>query len=375
LSHFLLGVMAIYMNNRRFEELSFFRKLALKGTKLGITVMVFSPEDVHHDRKKIYGLFYHQKNKKWFRRWTRFPDIVYDRCRNQATERFKQLRQFRGKYPHLTFLNRPLSNKWNMYLILSKNPDIQPHLPYTVKFAGFKQMKQLLNQKGLLFLKPSNGTGGRGIIRLRRAPGGRIDIQGRDQRRRIISRQILTVGQFAAKIKSWPLKEKYMLQQGINLTLPDGRVHDYRLLIQKDDRGQWAVTGYAGRIGPKSSVTSNLHGGGTAVPVDRLLRRTIASSEKNEAIKKKMEKLAHDIAKYLEKEFGTLCELGLDIAVDSGGKVWLLEINPKPSREIFRLIGESTTYDRAITRPLQYAAWVYQQKQKPEPKPSDEKAP
>ena len=360
--------MAIYLNNRRFEELSYFRKLAMKGTKLGITVMVFSPEDVNHERKKIYGLFYHQKSKKWLRRWVRFPDIIYDRCRNQSTERFHQLRQFRGQYPHLTFLNRPLANKWNMYLKLSANPDIRPHLPYTVRFAGFKQMKQLLNRKGLLFLKPSNGTGGRGIIRIRRAPGGRIAIQGRDPKRRIIPNQNLTVRQFAAKIKSWPLKEKYMLQQGIELTLPDGRVHDYRLLIQKDDQGQWAVTGCAGRIGPKYSVTSNLHGGGTAVPVDELLRRTLKSSEKAEAIKKTMEKLGHDIAEYLEKEFGSLCELGIDIAVDSGGKVWLLEINPKPSREIFRRTGQLATYGQAITRPLQYAAWVYEQKRKPEQK-------
>lgn len=78
----------------------------------------------------------------------------------------------------------------------------------------------------------------------------------------------------------------------------------------------------------------------------------------------KLNKLGFDTAEYLETKFGHLCELGIDIAVDPSGHPWILEVNPKPSREIFYRIGETETYKKAISRPLEYAAWLLKQKKK-----------
>lgn len=363
MSHPTLGIMAIYMGNRKFEELSYFRKLSLKGKQLGLKVMVFSPEDVDHDRKKINGLFYSGTRKSWLRKWVSFPDIIYDRCRNQGTSRFAQLKQFRTRYPDLVYMNRPLANKWGMYQILYKNKQIRPHLPYTTKFMNFQQVSRLLRRNKTLYLKPSNGTGGRGIIRIRSASNDRLAIQGRDFRRRIIPAQALTHRQLARKLSTWPLQRRYMIQQGIELNIGDGRVHDYRLLMQKNEKGTWEMTGCAGRIGPRNSITSNLHGGGKAVKMDWILRSKFSDDTRIAHIKQTMINLGKEIAHYLESTFGKLCELGLDIAVDSRGDIWLLEINPKPSREVFRKIGEKQTYHRAIIRPLQYALWIYKSRQ------------
>ncbi|MNC74339.1 Endospore coat-associated protein YheD [compost metagenome] len=54
-----------------------------------------------------------------------------------------------------------------------------------------------------------------------------------------------------------------------------------------------------------------------------------------------------------------MCELALDIAIDERGKVWLLEINPKPAREVFARIGNKGMYQKAIERPLEYALYLY----------------
>ncbi|MNN95053.1 Endospore coat-associated protein YheD [compost metagenome] len=54
-----------------------------------------------------------------------------------------------------------------------------------------------------------------------------------------------------------------------------------------------------------------------------------------------------------------MCELALDIAIDERGKVWLLEINPKPAREVFARIGNKDIYQKAIERPLEYALYLY----------------
>jgi carbamoylphosphate synthase large subunit len=68
------------------------------------------------------------------------------------------------------------------------------------------------------------------------------------------------------------------------------------------------------------------------------------------------------VARHLEATYGALCELALDLAIDRKGNVWLIEVNPKPSREVFKLAGEREVYRKAIVRPIEYALWVYRQK-------------
>lgn len=350
----LLGIMAVYMSGKKLEELTYFRQLCLQGEKLGVDVYVFTPEDEHPTKRAVHALTY--DNQRWVKKWIALPNVIYDRCRYQSSEKFYQLRAFRSKHPELNYLSRPLTNKWAMHDILSSSPKLKKHMPQTVKFHGAKDLKTQLSKHPLLFLKPINGTGGRGILRLQRSGDGFL-VSGRTPQRRLIGSSRMTAGQIESKIRSWGLIEKYVIQQGIPLTLSDGRVHDFRLLIQKTGSGVWDITGCAGRIGPSGSVTSNLHGGGSAISLDRLLHRKFASSEKVASVKKAMHQLGYDIAEHLESKFGSLCELGIDLAVDPNGDVYILEVNPKPSREVFRKIGELNTYRKAISRPLEYAMW------------------
>ncbi|MDF2661714.1 MAG: endospore coat-associated protein, partial [Paenibacillus sp.] len=97
----------------------------------------------------------------------------------------------------------------------------------------------------------------------------------------------------------------------------------------------WEVTGCAGRIGPRKSITSNLHGGGQAISMTELLGRRMHSEEKIESIRSSVYELGEEIAKSVEGHFGRLCELGIDIAIDPSGHPWVLELNPKPAREVW----------------------------------------
>ncbi|MDU5948384.1 MAG: YheC/YheD family protein, partial [Paenibacillus macerans] len=63
--------------------------------------------------------------------------------------------------------------------------------------------------------------------------------------------------------------------------------------------------------------------------------------------------------------FGPLCELALDLAINKQGHIYVLEVNPKPAREVFMKSGDPDAYRKAIVRPLEYAMWVYKQKAAP----------
>ncbi|NQX68017.1 YheC/YheD family protein [Paenibacillus alba] len=358
-----LGVLAIYLSQSKLEELAYFQKLSKEGKKIGVQVEVFTPDDVESDNS-VRTLTYDAGARKWIRRRTSLPPVIYDRCRYKAVANYRVLKAFRNRHAKLTFLSRPLANKWSMHQLLSDNEDIRPYLPATQRFSSVQELVKALKKHKLIYAKPKNGTGGRGILRIEQLGSDLYLLQGRNQQRTIIAPYRATEKQLLVKLNSLKLSPDYVVQQGIKLTLKDGRVHDYRLLIQKNGQGEWEVTGCAGRIGPHRSITSNLHGGGSAVSQNKLLSYRFSSPDKIDSIKKEMTSFAHTLAGFLETKFGKLCELGLDIAVDPSGRVWLLEVNPKPSREVFRKIGESATYQKAVTRPLEYALWMMKQKKK-----------
>jgi hypothetical protein len=353
-----IGILAMYLSERKLEELAYFRKLSIAGYKLGMQVLVFTPDDIEANKRKIRALVYDQPSGKWRRKLALIPNLIYDRCRYHGIHNYHKISRFRNQFNKLHYISHPLANKWSMHQALSENEVISQHLPTTIRYSNQQDIIRLLKKHPRVFLKPRNGTGGRGIVRLQRLSNSLYLMQGRDEQRRIIPPQRMSETQIFAKLSNWRLQGRYIIQQGIPLTLKDGRVHDFRMLIQKDGKGEWQVTGCAGRIGPKNSVTSNLHGGGTAIAMEKLLLQRFGSQDKVAAIKEEAYRLGMSIAHFLEEKFGKQCEIGIDLAIDPKGKVWLLEVNPKPSREVFYRIGERETYRRAIARPLEYALWL-----------------
>lgn len=111
--------------------------------------------------------------------------------------------------------------------------------------------------------------------------------------------------------------------------------------------------------GCRKSVTSNLHGGGQAIAMNRLMKQWIDDDDLRAEINTTAEKFGIEVASFLEDTYGDLCELALDLAIDRSGRIYLLEVNPKPAREVFARIGERDIYYKAITQPLEYALWVY----------------
>jgi glutathione synthase/RimK-type ligase-like ATP-grasp enzyme len=358
-----VGILTLYLNNRKaLEERPIYEKMIAAGNRMGMNIFVYTPEDVAEDDRRIHALIYKPDKKRWTRRWVRPPQIIYDRCRFQKSGRFEQLLAYRKRNSHLTFLNRPLRNKWTVYQTLAKVAAFRSHLPATRPYQSPQDAESMLKKFVTVYLKPINGTGGRGILRIDRQKDGTLLLQGRNHSRSIVQPRRISRSSLAAVLDAWDKRgDRYIVQQGLNIRLPNGRIHDYRMLVQKNGSGNWEVTGCAGRVGPPRSVTSNLHGGGAAVPMNNLLRQWIDSEETITNIRSKAELFGIEVARHLEASYSALCELALDLAIDRNRRVWLIEVNPKPAREVFIRAGEPDVYQKAIIRPLEYALWVYSQ--------------
>lgn len=360
---FSLGVLAVYMNSKQqLEEHSFFKQMIITGKSLDVDVYIFTPNNVDERNKKIYAYSFDTARNQWVRKWISYPDLFFDRTRYQSAERYRQVSQFKKRNPTLPFISTPLSNKWNLHQVLVRKPSIKPFLPSTLLYTRFNDLRQELLQRGLVFLKPINGTGGRGILRIQRLLNGTYSVRGRTQSRRIIPEQKVNMPKLRSMIIKMQPNQRFIIQQGIELRLKTGSVHDYRLLIQKNGSGKWEVTGCVGRIGASGSVTSNLHGGGKAIPMLKLLQLWFKNEKKATHVADEIHSFSYQLVEILEGAYGRLCELALDIAVDRSGRVWLLEVNTKPAREIFARIGDQSTYRKAIRRPIEFAKWIYQSK-------------
>lgn len=364
----VLGILTLYINEaKQLEEKAVYRRMIIEGSRMGLDVFVFTPMDVHPSKEQIHALVFDPKSGKWSRKWRSFPNMIYDRCRIQRSARFQQLLRFRERYKHLLFLNRPLRNKWTIHQTFSQKSRFRQHMPETLLYHSSADLHRMLKQSPVLYIKPANGTGGRGILRIERVKDskGVFDIQGRRQDRRIIPPRKVSASRLDSIVRQWCIGGRFLVQQGIPLRLPGGRFHDYRMLVQKNGQGVWELTGMAARVGAARSVTSNLHGGGRAVRAETLLKEWLGSQDKTDKVMRTAEKLGLDAAAFLEESFGALCELALDLAIDREGRIYVLEVNPKPAREVFARSGDGNTYRKALVRPLEYALWIYNNKGAP----------
>lgn len=342
-----------------FAEPSFCRRLCLVGTRYGMTVYVFCPSGIKASANEIVGYTYEKGS--WVKRNFPLPDIVYDRCiyhdKEQSRKKHTQLTLLTDTQPFV-YLTNVLAGKWSVHRVLQRFADIAPHLPITLQYTGEHQLADWLkhNQDGA-FLKPQAGTHGKRTLHVSQTNNGGWNVIGRDQRNNLINKQFPSWQEVGPWLKKFTNNRTFLLQPYLQLNSLQGEPFDVRVLMQKDGNGQWSLTGMAVRAGQKGTLTSNLHGGGTAHPALPFLTRELGKTRATEAVIQ-IQELASSIPNRLESHFGRLAELGIDFGVDHEGKVWLLEVNSKPGRSSFFKIGDQDSAIKSVKNPMKYARYL-----------------
>jgi glutathione synthase/RimK-type ligase-like ATP-grasp enzyme len=349
----VIGILT-WREGKKFAEPAYFRRLIRAGQALGSTVFLFSPQDVSPSGRQVRGFV--PDGRSWQARMFTRPDVVIDRYRYTPTAAFRQYVAFRRTNGFL-YANNRLANKWKVHEVLWRDARMHRWLPEAMLY-NHVNLPNMLARHSLLYLKPLNGTGGRGIVRLEKTAEG-YRLLGRSKDRAKVSALIRRIPALLRWIDRWK-NEKLIVQQGLRLDLVPKRSVDMRLLIQKDGDGRWSITGAGMRVGGERSATANLHGGGKAVPAQAFLRSRFGEQRAREIIRD-CEQLAYQTAETIENHFGRMIELGLDIGIDVDGRAWLIEVNPKPGREIFRELGTPQVYREAIRKPIQYALHLARQ--------------
>lgn len=351
----LIGVLT-YRHGSFLAGSSYCAQLTAVADRHKCVLIVYSPTDIDEAHGTVQGFRYNTHTKKWVRVQTRTPDIVYDRFSYMRRDALRIYSAYRSK-SRMRYVNNRFAHKWNAHRHFSHHPELSRHLPVTVSLTS-GALGKLTRRFPLLYAKPVNGSGGKGILRIRRHQQ-RFEMVGRNGKEGVIRHTAHSLEAAERYVLTWAQQQKqtFVLQQGLSLSLIPGMICDSRVLVQKDVCGQWRITGMVGKQSPDRLVTSNLQSGGKATSMLTLLTRRF-SAEKAESIMQSMQHISLLLASHIESRFGNFLEFGIDLGIDTNGYVWIIEVNPKPNRELFRLAGQHDTYKRAIEAPILYALSV-----------------
>lgn len=336
-------------------ELSYLSRM---GRRINGSVYVFHPWDIDWKNHRFTGYRFHPEDDG-FGRWERCsmppPDVVYDQIYNRVAERKYLLARTRlKKLTKGRYFNPCYLNKLTVHRNLSKLEEMRPHMPETRLLRKPEDLRAMISSYKSLYIKPVGGSLGRGIIRITRE-SGRFVYKTRGGR----VGHALSVADLYRKIKRITGKKTYIVQQGIDLILFQGRVVDIRSLMQKNGQGEWSITKVYARVGPQGNITSNLASGGTAHPLKKVISASF-NPEQVEAIREQIRKLSVKVCEAVEITSGEIFgEMGVDLGLDKKGRLWVIEVNSKPRRTTGGK-GSRRLITLSFSKPLRFAAHLVQ---------------
>lgn len=353
----VVGIMAQLMSQpgKPFGgQTLFFRQLLAAAREIGIMAFVFTPGAINWKKHTISG--HSCGDSGWKRGTFPLPDVIYPRDRAYSVGKLATRRRLQEL--GIKFLNPPLVGKWETFKILSHNPALVAHIPDTRLIKSFKQVDGMINKYQAVYLKPVAGTKGRNIIKVvknRKSSTYQYQYHLNNQ---TIKGTAASLEQLRHNLQPIMGGRAYIIQKQINLIKAEGNIIDVRILVQKDHLGQWGVTGMACRVGKSGAITSNISSGGSGRKLDSVLRRTFNDQEQILEIEKTLNSVALMAASTLEKSIGGCGEMGIDLGIDRDGRVWFIETNLRPARQVFNLIGEADTRMRSVQMPLLYSRYL-----------------
>lgn len=342
-----LGEVLGIMTDRFRPQSATLRRLSVHARKESFgCIVVFTPSEVDLKRRRIEG--YARIRRRWKRVLIRFPAIVHDIGYYADKYTISQVKRIKYRSP-LRFTGYGIGNKAEVDAALRQHPHILEHLIPSVPLANLERALPFLHECERVMVKPLNGCKGRGIKRVSINNGiAIIEENGKDP-------LICSPDNLSRLWRQWSRQGRYMVQKWIDITSPDGRPHDIRVVVHKNGSGEWQLGGLGIRKGAKGKITSNVQSGGKVLPFIEHLTARFGEAEAV-AMAERCERLAKTVAEHMEAvRQRRLIELGLDLGIDAASRLWLIEVNIKPGRMTIRRLYGREQADQVIRSHVAYA--------------------
>jgi len=309
---------------------AFGQELSLACRQYGGLAIFFASGDLPSDSTTIRAWVY---RNGWRREEFPLPDVLYNRLTTRKTEQSAAVQRFiqmlKQRY-HAKVFNERFLDKHEVFDLLRQDAALRDLLPESHLLRNYATLKTMCQKYPIVYLKPVRGSLGKGIIRIIRQPDGYSCQYATAAGTR--TQKYAQLRKLFASLSGKLKLQRYQIQRGLDLIRAGQRPMDFRALVQKDKNGRWGITSIVGRIAGNQQFVSNVARGGTMVPAIDALAKSNIRGQKTAAHARLREaalKIAHSLDQRVPEHFA---ELGIDLAISSDGRVWLLEVNSKPAK-------------------------------------------
>lgn len=313
-----------------------FRDIIRTGKEMGYLVYVVTVRDLRLEEPVVTGYVPSANGKLWVAVPVPRPQVIYNRIPNrEEEEKAPVVRKIAEclEHPDIQLYNPCFFNKWNLFEWLKESKATARHVPKTRRLRSAATLTAMLKNHDSLYLKPEKGKAGKGIMRLRYRPDTllpfRLQIQSGKKN---TTYKAASVERLWARIGRAKGTSRYIVQQAIGLAGYQGRPFDLRVLLQKNGRGAWAVTGIGARLAGARSITTHVPRGGSIEDPSTMLEGTFGTEQAGDILKN-VSTTALLVARQIERASGfMLGEMSMDLGVDEQGGVWFFEANSRPMK-------------------------------------------
>lgn len=301
---------------------------------------VNAESEVDLENKCIKNVWVREKGK-WLRaEEVLLPDVVYDfgvykhdkKRKIKANSLKDQLRSYGIPFINPEDAMEAVNNKV-LFARVMREHDIAH--PYTLKYKK-ANLNKMLDKYDSLFLKPTFGSKGQGIVIVQKIAGTKPRRYSITYKKRKWERWIpvhvrgIKKGNVNSEIKKALKKLRtehapYLVQQGITYFRFDGQQTDFRVNTQRGQNGELVMSGMAMRVG------GNLSQGGRPADPREVLKPLLEKTGLSiETIEMRVTNMALKTHEALEKFGGKLIgDLGLDLVITDSGEPYIIEANNK----------------------------------------------
>lgn len=316
-----------------------FLELLRTAEEEGVTAYIVTHDHLDLHSRTIKGYSYNASKKKWVQKERPFPNVVYNRIPYRKFEQLPEVQQLIQEcllHPRIRFFNPSFFSKWSLFEWLRDSRVTRNHIPETIKLSSAAEFARLVRTHKNVYLKPIKGKAGKGIMKVQRLEGkkaadGKYRLTYQDTNGTVTTAYDSETRLYEAVKRHMGGKE-YIAQQGITLARTGGRPFDLRVLVQKNAKGEWRISGIGARVAGVSSITTHVPRGGSIDDPEKLLCNVFGTTT-GKAILRDARATALLLAIQIEKGSGyNLGEMSMDLGVDKNGKLWFFEANSKPMK-------------------------------------------
>lgn len=336
----------------RISELFEMQKLAQLALEKGVFFYCFRLDCIDWENQRVEAFYFNPQSKAWESKPLPFPEVLYDMATYPFDLEKRQIAKEANKLLRLIPDLQPINavryfGKWETYEAITFFDQGKICVPFTEQLSPLT-LKNFLSLNEPCYIKSNYGSAGKEVFRVEKEDNQLICSTGGKNVEKWSFDEEVSLYSFLQE----ELGDNCIIQKGVKLSKIKDRIFDMRVLAQKNIYGEWIISTINFRIASEGAVVTNYAAGAQEIivaPEDELLHPLLSW--------KRIRDFSHDMLLALEATFGTLGEVGLDVALDEEGKLWLLEANSKPNTIGYNEVTTEEVLSQVHGLPLDYAKY------------------